>query len=297
MKTTNNINFSTPLGLSSLVADYDAFIIDLWGVLHNGAVAYPHAIETLQRLKENGKRTILLSNAPRRTCDLVQGMQGMGLLRSLYDDILSSGEATHCEIRSRRDSFYAALGRHCWHLGPNRDRSVFDSLDVELVATPEEATFVVNTGPWAFHETVGDYERYLLRCRQRNLPMVCANPDHVVMLSEGQIAICAGALAARYEELGGRVSYRGKPDPAIYEMCLERLGQPDRCKVLAIGDALETDIAGAAAAHIDSAFVTCGLHSRELGTAYNEQAEPEKVSALLARHHLHCRTVLPAFAW
>ncbi len=293
-----HIDFSTPLGMSSLMGDYDVFIIDLWGVLHDGTVAYPHAIETLQRLKENGKQTILLSNAPRRTRDLIQAMQRMGLHRSLYDEILSAGEATHCEIRNCRDPFYKTLGRHCWHLGPDRDRSVFDSLDVELVATPEEATFVVNTGPLAFHEDVDDYVTYLLRCRQRDLPMVCANPDQLVVSIDGGRAICAGALAARYEELGGRVSYRGKPDPAIYDMCLERLGQPDRCKVLAIGDTLETDIAGAAAAHIDAAFVTCGLHGRELGiAAYNEQAEPERVAALLARHHLRCRAVLPAFAW
>ncbi len=298
-ESMGHIVFSTPtpVGMSSLMGDYDFFIIDVWGVLHDGAIVYPKAIETLQRLKANGKRTILLSNAPRRTHDLIKAMQRMGLHRSLYDDILSSGEVTNLDIRNSCDPFYTTLGKHCWHLGPDRDRSVFDSLDVELVATPEEATFVVNTGPLASHENVADYETSLLRCRQRDLPMVCANPDHTVMCPEGGRAICAGALAARYEELGGRVSYRGKPDPAIYDMCLKRLGSPDRAKVLAVGDALETDIAGAAAAHIDAAFVTCGLHGSELGISYNEQAEPERVTALLARHQLRCRAVLPAFAW
>ncbi|VBB68935.1 HAD superfamily protein involved in N-acetyl-glucosamine catabolism [invertebrate metagenome] len=290
-------DFATLSGLSALVRHYDAFIIDLWGVLHDGAAAYPHAVETLQQFQKTGKPTILLSNAPRRTRDLVQGMQRMGLHRSLYSEIMSSGEAVNFEMRSRRDPFYAALGQHCWHLGPDRDRSVFESLDVELVTTPEEAAFMVNTGPWAIHETVVDYETYLLRCRQRDLPMVCANPDYVVVLREGQRAMCAGALAARYEELGGRVSYRGKPDPAIYDMCLECLGQPDRCKVLAVGDTLETDVAGAMNAGIDSALVTCGVHGGELGVGYNEQAEPGRVATLLARHDLRCRAILPAFVW
>lgn len=291
------IDFSTPSGLSSFVESYDVFIIDLWGVLHDGAVAYPHAIGTLQRLKEKGKRTILLSNAPRRTCALVQSMQRMGILRFLYDDIMSSGEAANYEMRNPRDPFYTALGRHCWHLGPIRDRSVFDSVDVELVSTPEEATFVMNTGPLAFHEEEAEYETYLFRCLQRDLPMVCANPDHWIVLREGQRVICAGALAARYVELGGRVSYRGKPDSAIYDMCLERLGHPDRRKILAVGDSLATDIAGATAAHIDAAFITSGIHAAELGVSYNEEAAPERVAALLASQNLHCRAVLPAFTW
>ncbi|KAF0119419.1 MAG: HAD family sugar phosphatase [Rhodospirillaceae bacterium] len=283
-------------GLSVVAEHYDAFILDLWGVIHDGAVAYPHAAATLKRLKEAGKRTILLSNAPRRTRNLIDGMQRMGLSRFLYDDILSSGEAINVAMRSRGDPFYADLGQRCWHLGPERDRSVFEGLDVALVASPEEATFVVNTGPWEFHETVADYEMRLLRCRHRDLPMVCANPDHVV-IREGRRVMCAGALAARYEALGGRVSSRGKPDPAIYDLCLERLGGPDRKRVLAVGDALETDIAGASAAGLDAVFVTCGVHGAELGTGYNEPADPARIAALLARHHLRCRAVLSAFIW
>lgn len=293
---TTSFCFSILSGLSTLAVHYDAYILDLWGVIHDGTVAYPHAAETLQRLKEAGKQTILLSNAPRRTHDLIEGMQRMDLPRALYIDILSSGEAINIEMRSRRDPFYAALGRRCWHLGPDRDHSVFDSLDVELVATPEEATFVVNTGPWEFYESVADYEARLLRCRRYDLPMVCANPDYVV-IREGRRVMCAGALGARYEELGGRVSYRGKPDPAIYDLCLERLGSPDRGQVLIVGDTLETDIAGAAAAGIDAALVTCGIHGAELGVGYNEPADPIRVAALLARHHLYCQAILPAFIW
>ena len=283
-------------GLSAVAEDYDAFILDLWGVIHDGAVPYSHAAITLQRLKEAGKRTILLSNAPRRTRDLIEGMHRMGLARVLYDDILSSGEAINIEMRSCNDPFYAALGQRCWHLGPERDRSVFEGLDVTLVASPAEATFVVNTGPWEFHETVADYEEQLLRCRERDLPMVCANPDHVV-IREGRRVMCAGALAARYGALGGRVSFRGKPDPAIYDLCLKRLGGPDRKRVLAVGDALETDIAGANAAGIDAVFVTCGVHGAELEAGHNEPADSRRLADLFARYHSWCRAVLPAFIW
>ncbi|KAA5605939.1 TIGR01459 family HAD-type hydrolase [Roseospira marina] len=285
-------------GLRDLCADRDGLIIDLWGVLHDGSTAYPGVAEALAAIRAAGKRTLLLTNAPRLSAPLIATMDGMGLPRDLYDGILSSGDAVHAELQTRTDPAFAALGPRCWHLGPARDRSVFEGLDaITVVDTPEDADFVLNTGPWSFDETVADYEDRLTRCRARDLPMVCANPDREV-IREGRKVICAGALAVRYTDLGGTVIERGKPDPAIYDRVLERLGITDRARVLAVGDGLQTDIKGAAAAGIDAVFVAGGLYAAPLGlTAYGERPDPARVAALCAAEGQAPLAAIPALRW
>lgn len=282
-------------GLGALAGDYDGFILDVWGVIHDGATPYPHAVETLARLKRAGKATILLSNAPRRAEAVIASMVAMGIGRDLYGAVMSSGEAVHRELAERRDPWFARLGRRCHHIGPERDRNIFDGLDVDLVSV-DVADFVLNTGPDLFEESVGDYEPVLRAAARRQLPMICANPDQVV-IREGRRIMCAGALATRYQTLGGEVAWRGKPDPAIYGDCLEVLGLP-RNRVLAVGDALHTDIAGAQAAGIDALFVTGGIHAEELGLrAHGEMPSGERVEALLHAHKLRARAAMPEFRW
>lgn len=283
-------------GLGAVADRYDGFIVDLWGVVHDGASPYPSAEQTLSRLKQAGKRTVLLSNAPRRGYALIEGMQAMGLGRGLYDEVMSSGEAVHIELQTRKDPWYARLGRRCYHLGPERDRSIFDGLDLECVPL-EDAEFIVNTGPWGFDLTVGDFEELLQAGARRKLPMVCANPD-IVVIREGRKVICAGALAQRYEALGGDVSYRGKPDPAIYDFCLELLGIADRSRVLGIGDAFHTDIAGATGSGLDALFVTGGIHHEELGIAPGDTPSAAALKRLIAHHDgIQPTYAIPCFRW
>ncbi|MQX37105.1 TIGR01459 family HAD-type hydrolase [Roseospira navarrensis] len=285
-------------GLRDLCAGRDGLIIDLWGVLHDGNTAYPGVTDALAAIKASGLRTLLLTNAPRLSAPLVETMAGMGIPRDLYDDILSSGDAVHQELRRRSDPAFAALGARCWHLGPARDRSIFEGLDdITVVESPEAADFVLNTGPWSFDETVADYEDRLNRCRARALPMVCANPDHEV-IREGRKVICAGAVAARYAEMGGAVIDRGKPDPAIYDLVMDRMGLADRRRVLVVGDGLHTDIAGAAAAGIDSVFVAGGLFAEPLGlTSYGQTPETDRVTALCAAESQSPIAAIPALVW
>ncbi|MEO5373979.1 MAG: TIGR01459 family HAD-type hydrolase [Alphaproteobacteria bacterium] len=296
MTTTTPLSTTMLPGLAGLADRYDGFILDLWGVIHDGNTAYPWAAATLAELRRAGKATVLLSNAPRRAHALIAGMERMGIPRDLYGEVVSSGEAVRHELEVRRDPFYAALGRRCHHLGPERDRNIFEGLDLDLVADPADADFVLNTGPWEFEETVADYEDRLRLFAGRGMPMVCANPDHMV-IREGRPVVCAGALAARYETLGGRVSYRGKPDPAIYALCLDLLGIADHRRVAVVGDAIETDIAGATKAGLDSILVTGGLHASELGVTYGESADPHRVASLLSRFNLSPVAAIPAFAW
>ena len=240
------------------------FVVDLWGVVHDGVAPLPGAAECLARIRAGGGRVVLLSNAPRRAAVAAEAMGRMGLGEALYDGILTSGEATHMMLRERTDPWFARLGRRVFHLGPERDRNVIEGLDYVRVEAPGEAEWVLNTGPDDHRNPTRlvEFEPVLEECAARSLPMVCANPDREVIRG-GVRVLCAGALADRYRELGGVVRRVGKPDPAVYEPVLAMLGVA-RELVLAVGDALETDIAGAAAAGLASCWVLGGIHGERL---------------------------------
>jgi HAD superfamily hydrolase (TIGR01459 family) len=284
-------------GLRDIVGDYDGLILDLWGVIHDGTAPYPGVADTLAALKAAGKKTVMLSNAPRRGFALIDQLTSLGVPRALYGEVMSSGEAVHRAMESRSDPWFAKLGRRCLHVGPERDLNIFEGLDLELVASVEEAEFLMNTGPDKFEETVADYAPLLGAAASRGLPMVCANPD-LMVVRQGQKIICAGALAEYYLDIGGEVRYRGKPDPAIYEVCLELLGITDRKRVLAVGDAFHTDIAGANGAGIDVLFCSGGIHAAEIGTKYGEKPEAARIEAVIAHHDgLRPTAAIGGFRW
>jgi HAD superfamily hydrolase (TIGR01459 family) len=282
--------------MSALAADYEGFILDLWGVVHDGVTAYPGVADCLSRLRGAGKRIVLLSNAPRRVGPIARAMAEMGIDPTLYDHIVSSGEEVHQELRTRRDPWYAALGPACYHIGPERDRSIRNGLELDCVDAVEAADFVLNTGPSEDDETVVDYEDVLMAAARRSLPMVCANPD-VEVIRGGRRIICAGALAARYEELGGEVRYHGKPYPSVYHHCFELLGASDRRRVLAVGDSLRTDIAGADAVGIDSVLVTGGLHAEEMKPGPGAPPDADRLAQACAAAGHTPVAAIPAFVW
>lgn len=268
-------------GIGEIAARYDGYILDLWGVLHDGSAPFPGVLDCLTRLKQAGKRLVILSNAPRRAHLVEQRVAEIGIPRALYDHLMCSGEETWQHLKRRDDPFYAALGRVCYHIGPPRDDNMMADLGLRRVEDVAEADFILNTGPWGWDQTAEKYESILQGGRARNLPMVCANPDLVVMVS-GRRAICAGALAQRYEALGGRVRWHGKPFPAIYATCFDLMGIADKSRILAVGDSLRTDIAGAAAAGIASVLIIGGIHGEELGAAPGQLPDPARLEEALA---------------
>ena len=277
-------------GFADLASRYDGFIVDLWGVVHDGVAPYPGAVDCLRRLRALGKRVVLLSNAPRRADAAATGMRAMGIADNLYTGLVTSGEVTHRLLRDRDLPAFAALGQRLYHLGPERDRNVFAGLDVIRVERPDAADFLLNTGPDDTRSPtdIGAYEDELQECRKAGLPMVCANPD-LEVIRGGARVICAGALAMRYAALGGAVLWVGKPDPAVYQPVLDMLALP-MTRVLAIGDALRTDIAGAAAIGVDACWVLGGIHADDIGGPV--AAEAAARSAGLAPV-----AALPAFRW
>ncbi len=248
-------------GMAALAAEYDGFILDLWGVVHDGVKPYPGAVDCLHRLRDAGKPAVMLSNAPRRAAVAQAGLRAMGIADDLYSGIMTSGEATHLLLRDRADPWFAALGRRVYHLGPLRDRTVIEGLDLELVEHPAAADFVLNTGPDdAGGPTEAEQWDPLLQAfRGADLKMICANPDLEVMRGPLRL-ICAGLLTQRYEALGGEARWIGKPDPAIYAPVQRMLGV-EKSRILAVGDTLRTDLAGAASVGIASCWVLGGIHA------------------------------------
>ncbi len=251
-------------GIGEVADRYDGYLLDLWGTVHDGYRPLPGALEAMIALKARGKRILMISNAPRRNDVVIERLAAIGIPDRLYDAVITSGEAAHRALRERTDSDHAALGRACYHLGPPRDESVLVGLDIDLVDDLAAADFILNTGLDKVDETVADYEPLLAAGAGRALPMICANPDLVVLHGDAR-ELCAGALAARYEDLGGTVIYHGKPHAAIYATALDLLGIADRGRLLAIGDSLRTDIAGARVAGIASVLILGGIHALEAG--------------------------------
>jgi HAD superfamily hydrolase (TIGR01459 family) len=283
-------------GLGAIAADYDGYIIDVWGVLYDGGAAFPGAADCLKRLKAGGKRIVVLSNSPRRGRVVGDRLAEIGIDADHYDHVLTSGEEAHQHLLTRRDPWYAALGRRCFETGRGRFSTVLKGLDLESVDTLDAAEFVFNAGTEGELDQVADYADMLAAAARRGLPMVCANPDAVV-IHGGQRMVCAGALAAAYERLGGQVRYHGKPHAPIYRTVFDLLGLSDLRRVLAIGDGLPTDIAGAAEVGIDSLLIAGGIHAEALGVAPGEAPAPDRVTRLCATAMLKPRAAAAVLAW
>lgn len=265
MSETENWTVPQVTGLQALASQYDGYIIDLWGTVHDGVQPYPGALECLRALSAAGKRVVLLSNAPRPASVIATQLEGFGVDRSLYHGVMTSGEETHRQMLARTDPWFARLGNRVLHIGGVHDLGLYEGLDIERVSDAGMADFVMNTGP-DLERGVSTLEPYLpeLRaCLARNLPMICANPDRVVVKG-GNRQICAGALAAFYAEQGGDVRWIGKPYPGVYQPVFAMLDVP-RTRILAIGDALGTDIRGAAAVGVDSLWILGGIHQEMIG--------------------------------
>ncbi|MEO3432137.1 TIGR01459 family HAD-type hydrolase [Inquilinus sp. CAU 1745] len=283
-------------GLSAVAGRYDGLIVDLWGVLHDGHAPYPGAVDCLAALRREGKSVCLLSNAPRRIDSVARRLAEIGIPADAYDHLMTSGEATHEAFLSPPDDFHAALGDRCLHIGPPRDDDVHEGVGLTMVDRAQDATFVLCTGIDDNSETVEDYAAALAEAAAHDLPMVCANPDLVVMIGTRKV-ICAATLAAHYESLGGRVAYHGKPHAPVYRRCFDLLGISDRSRILGVGDSLRTDVAGANAAGIDSLLLLGGIHAEEFAAAPGDGPALDRIAEAGRAENAHPTWVGPAFIW
>ncbi|MDI9350143.1 MAG: TIGR01459 family HAD-type hydrolase [Candidatus Symbiobacter sp.] len=320
-------------GVREFYQQYDAFLLDIWGVLHDGSTAYAGAIEAMRQLHQAGKVVILLSNAPRPSFEVYPVLDKLGFSQQYYDFIQTSGQEVWEHLRDRSDPWYRNLGENIYLLGPMKDSAMVVGIQGRQVAHLEAADVVLATGMES-NETLADYENLLRQARQFDLPMICANPD-IIVIHDGVIQYCAGSMAARYLELGGEVRYHGKPHLSIYQSAFRRAAEslvarglvtapnrrdaigaeknvsretmfaaphdslwleeiaPQKLRIAAIGDGLATDITGANSAKIDSFFVLGGIHGQDFA-AHGFDAELRHMPPLeLVRAYCHDRQAIP----
>ncbi|MFZ5964125.1 TIGR01459 family HAD-type hydrolase [Thalassococcus sp. BH17M4-6] len=270
--------------LSDISDRYDALFVDLWGCVHDGVQAIPSAVAALQAYRAKGGAVVLVTNSPQPRGNVEKQLQKFGVAEDAWDTIATSGDA------ARAAMFTGAVGQKVWFIGQPHDQGFFEPLKVvkdplEIEQVPlDEADGIVCCGPEDPHADPSVLRTQFLLAKQRGLKLLCANPDIVV--DRGDVREwCAGALARLYTEMGGTSLYFGKPHPPIYDLARRRLTAMGRDVggegILAIGDGIHTDVAGAMGEDIDSLFITGGLAAEETRTT--DQPDPAALDAYLAR--------------
>jgi len=236
-------------GLSQVQNQYDTFLIDLWGVIHNGVQLYPYAMDVLGNLNKLNKRFVLISNAPRPTKSVEKFLINLKMDKIFLKNIFTSGEAA---LRTLEQKVY---GKKFYHLGPKKDIDLIQDFKKDQTNL-DKCDFILCTGLFENEENSLDYYENLLK-KYTKLKMLCTNPDLIVHRGT-KTEYCAGSIASIFEKLGGQVVYFGKPYPEIYNFCIRK-----NENILAIGDNIRTDIKGANNMKIDSLFITGGIHKKE----------------------------------
>jgi HAD superfamily hydrolase (TIGR01459 family) len=280
-------------GLAAISGDYDVIFCDVWGVIHDGVQAFAGPCEALDRWRRERGPVILVSNSPRPSVDVRDQLQSVGVPRSAWSDLVTSGDATRAMLAAR-----APGPAHC--IGPERDATLYEGMGLTF-STMQDAQFIVCTGPVDDEADVpSDYLDSFKQGVARGIEMICANPDRVVQRGD-RLVYCAGALADLYGELGGAVSMAGKPFRPIYDLSFARahaiLGRPiDRGRVLAIGDGVQTDLAGAEAQGLDALFIAAGVNG---GLVSGASGAPDMgaIDRLLRNGAVSARFVMADLAW
>jgi len=245
--------------ISEIFKNYDTFVIDLWGVMHDGIKLNSKAIEAVDHLNNNDKKIVFLSNAPRPSSKVIDFLLKIKMDKKYLTNVMTSGEAAMQAINQYK------FGKKFFHLGPPRDSSLFEKIKYNLTSI-DNCDFILCTGLFdeddpdlnkkQLHENDMDYYKNFL-ASYSSKKLICTNPDLIVHRGDKK-EYCAGYIAKIFEELGGKVIYYGKPHKEIYELCFKK-----NEKVLAIGDNLRTDIKGANNLNKDCLFISNGVHRDE----------------------------------
>jgi len=278
-------------GLSEIAPDYDLVLCDVWGVLHNGIRPRQGAIEALTAFRKSGGTVIMITNAPRQRKSVYTQLQNMGVPAETFDNIVTSGDVTRDLLR--------AAPRKMMHIGPDKDMNLFEGIDLELVAEAD-AEAIICSGLW--NETTehpSDYIELLTRLKNRDLPLICANPDLVVEVGD-HLEYCAGSIALEYSNLGGKTLIAGKPHHPIYDVAIAEAAKITgrtygKGSILAIGDGMPTDIKGAADYGLNALYVSAGIHAAEYGEADNP--DHQGVMQFLERSGADPLAYLPRLVW
>jgi HAD superfamily hydrolase (TIGR01459 family) len=280
-------------GLSEIADKYDLFLVDLWGVLHDGELLYPNALDTLTKLNQFGKKVIFISNAPRKNEIVAKILDGYKIPKEFYQKIVTSGDVTHNFLSEAN-----ILGSKYYYVGPDRDSGLLAELkQYQEVKKAEEADFLLACGfdNWGdrFESRVKELDSGL----KNHLPMVCANPDKIVVKQNGSKMLCSGEMASYYKEKGGEVLYFGKPYEAIYQRAVKDVAGFDKARTIAIGDGIETDVKGANDFGIKSLFVASGIAAKELKLEGIGVPKREDLKSFVKKYNVEPYGVIPSFVW
>jgi len=280
-------------GIKEFANNYDYFIFDLWGVIHDGNQLYEGVLDALKFLKQQQKNVCFLSNAPRRAHKAAQILEKFSITKDFYQFILTSGEATFLDFKKNQENNYANFGKKYFYIGPKKDIDLLDGLNYQKVENASEANFVITTGFDNESSILQEKLPQIQEAKKYNLPLICVNPDLIVVKQNGQEMICAGVLALEYEKMGGKVFYYGKPFSLVYNITHNFFGLPPKDKIIAIGDGMETDIKGAIDFGIDSALVTGGILCNKLGVSYGKEACQNKVQEVCEAYNIFPQYIIP----
>lgn len=249
-------------GISDISDSYAAFLIDQWGVIHNGEKVYDGVVDCLKELQGRNKYVIILSNSGKRSEVNQEKLKKMGIGPSLYSEVITSGELAWRGMKEQSEGFFAGLGEKCFLMSRGGDRSVVEGLDIEVVDDMEEADFLLISGSDAPEKNMVDYYEPLLKIAiRRRLKALCANPDSRGLIGNNYV-MGPGMIARRYQDFGGVVHYIGKPHKPVYQHCIRVLQDKEIYpgQTVMVGDTMAHDILGAASMNIDTCLVKNGLH-------------------------------------
>ncbi|XP_057816100.2 uncharacterized protein LOC131029587 isoform X1 [Cryptomeria japonica] len=303
-----NQNFQILTGLRDLARShqYKAWLLDQFGVLHDGQRPYPGAVATLEQLAHSGAKMVIVSNSSRRSWVTMEKMTKLGFDPSLFVGAITSGELTHQFLLRRNDPWFAALGRRCIHMTwSDRGAISLEGLDLQIVEHLEAADFILAHGTEAIGLAndcgvqpmkLDELEEILEHAVDKGIPMIIANPDHVTVEARA-LSVMPGTLGSKYEKMGGQVRWMGKPDQVIYEAAKEMTGV-DATECIAVGDSLHHDILGANNSDMQSVFVAGGIHANELGiTQFGMVPERAAFQALTHSYGAYPSCIIPSFTW
>ncbi|MDG2268388.1 MAG: TIGR01459 family HAD-type hydrolase [Alphaproteobacteria bacterium] len=282
IKTSNN-NVPFYDDLNFMIKDSEGLILDIWGVLWDGINVYPEALNTLKKLRKLNIPIVLLSNAPRKSEIVSEKLSKIGIKQELYDKIISSGDVCRNSLINNTN---LVSGLKYYFIGLKEDNDLLNNTRFQKSQTPENSDFILITGPRDFDHILKDYTDELKKCLKNKLPMICANPDKIVVRQNGKKIFCAGAIAEDYAKLGGTVKQFGKPYKNVFLEALKHLKKLspkiNLNNVSIIGDGLETDILGGNTVKINTVLITSGILSHTLNTQYGQRPDLKKLNKAIS---------------
>jgi len=283
-------------GLYEFMDSYDGFIIDQWGVLHDGVKPYEGVLDVLQQLKAQKKQVVILSNSGKRSDYNKSRLKQLGFKPTTFKAVVSAGEVTWQGLKNRDTDVFDGLGENVYLINRGGDRALLEGLDINVVEQVEDANFILITGVDAPKKTIEDYEPILRQAVTKGIPAICANPD-IVTLFGHERAMGPGAVAMRYQEFGGVAHFIGKPHNPIFKHCLSLFDDVMPARVLVIGDSLYHDVAGGLAMDLDTAFITSGIHAKAFKPELTSDQKHKNMEQLVQNYGARPNWVLNGLIW